>query len=65
MQRDLQSINPDGSVILWSYLRIVSESEDDMLALIDKFLKECLTIENRLAAMLILLFGVVQIVTRL
>jgi hypothetical protein len=36
-----------------------------MLAVIAKFLKECLTIDNSLAAMLILLFGVVQIVTRL
>jgi hypothetical protein len=36
-----------------------------MLAVIVKTLKEYITIENRLAAMLMLLFGVVQIVTRL
>ena len=36
-----------------------------MLAVIVKTLKEYITTENSLAAMLVLLFGVVQVVTRL
>jgi hypothetical protein len=36
-----------------------------MLTVIVKTLKEYITIDNSLAAMLMLLFGVVQIVTRL
>ncbi len=36
-----------------------------MLAVIVKTLKEWMTIDNSLAAMLMLMFGVVQIVTRL
>ena len=36
-----------------------------MLAVIAKFLKECFTIENSLVAMLMLLLGVMQVVTRL
>jgi len=36
-----------------------------MFEVIAKFLRESTTIENSLAAMLALLFGVVQIVTRL
>jgi hypothetical protein len=36
-----------------------------MLAKIVKFLKETVTVDNSLVAMLLLLFGVVQVVTRL
>ena len=42
-----------------------NDCEDEMLAVIVKTLKECITTENSLAAMLMLMFGVVQIVTRL